>query len=101
MTNRIKRSIKGQRPIENNLIRLNKYISNSGLCSRREADKLIEAGVIKVNGKIVTELGTKISLNDKVQYGDQVIGKEKPRYILLNKPKDISPHLMILRNEKQ
>jgi len=70
-----------------NLIRLNKYISNSGVCSRREADKLIEAGAIKVNGKIVTELGTKISPADKVQYGDQSISREKFRYILLNKPK--------------
>jgi 23S rRNA pseudouridine2605 synthase len=68
-------------------IRLNKYISNSGVCSRREADKLIEAGAVKVNGIIVTELGTKVSPTDKVQYGDQTISREKSRYILLNKPK--------------
>jgi 23S rRNA pseudouridine2605 synthase len=68
-------------------IRLNKYISNSGVCSRREADKLIEAGAVKVNGKVVTELGTKISPTDKVQYGDQTISREKHRYLLLNKPK--------------
>ncbi len=69
------------------LIRLNKYISNSGVCSRREADKLIQAGAVQVNGKIVTELGTKIAPTDKVMYGDQTISREKPRYILLNKPK--------------
>jgi len=69
------------------LIRLNKYISNSGICSRRDADKLIEAGAISVNGKVVTELGTKIGPTDKVQYGDQTINREIPRYILLNKPK--------------
>jgi len=69
------------------LIRLNKYIANSGVCSRREADKLIVAGAVKVNGKVVTELGTKVSPGDKVQYGDQSIRQEKPRYILLNKPK--------------
>jgi len=68
-------------------IRLNKYISNAGICSRREADKLIEAGAIRVNGKVVTELGTKISPQDKVQYGDQSLSREKHRYVLLNKPK--------------
>jgi 23S rRNA pseudouridine2605 synthase len=72
---------------ESDLIRLNKYISNSGVCSRREADKLIEAGAVKVNGKVETELGTKISSADKVMYGDQTISREKPKYILLNKPK--------------
>jgi len=72
---------------ETDLIRLNKYISNSGVCSRREADKLIEAGAVSVNGKIVTELGTKVGPNDKIKYGDQTISREKPRYILLNKPK--------------
>lgn len=68
-------------------MRLNKYISNAGICSRREADKLIEAGAIRVNGKVVTELGTKISPNDKVQYGDQLLSRERHRYVLLNKPK--------------
>lgn len=69
------------------LIRLNKYISNAGICSRREADKLIIAGVVRVNGKVVTELGMKVSPSDKVQYEEQTINKEKSRYILLNKPK--------------
>ncbi|MBI9039494.1 MAG: rRNA pseudouridine synthase [Bacteroidales bacterium] len=72
---------------KDNLFRLNKFIANSGICSRREADKLIEAGVIKVNGKIITELGTKVSRDDVVKYGDTVIVPEKLNYILLNKPK--------------
>jgi 23S rRNA pseudouridine2605 synthase len=72
---------------DDDLIRLNRYIANSGVCSRREADRLIEAGAVQVNGKIVTELGTKISSTDKVMYGDQTISREKPRYLLLNKPK--------------
>ncbi len=69
------------------LIRLNKFISNSGVCSRREADRLIEAGAVTVNGKIVTELGTKVSPNDKVSYDGQPIRREKMQYVLLNKPK--------------
>ena len=69
------------------LIRLNKYIANSGVCSRREADELIQAGAVSVNGKIVTELGTKVSLSDKVRYDNQTIKNEKHVYVLLNKPK--------------
>lgn len=69
-------------------IRLNKYIANSGICSRREADKLIESGVIKVNGKTVMEMGLKIKPSDTVQYKGKVIKKEKFIYVLLNKPKD-------------
>jgi len=69
------------------LVRLNKYIANSGICSRREADELIKAGVVMVNGKIVTELGTKVSRSDKVQYDNQVIRNERLVYVLLNKPK--------------
>ncbi len=72
---------------EETTIRLNKFISNSGVCSRREADILITTGSVKVNGKVVTELGTKISPLDKVQCGDRVLRMEKPVYILLNKPK--------------
>jgi 23S rRNA pseudouridine2605 synthase len=82
-----RRSSRSMAEAEGDTIRLNKYISNSGVCSRREADRLIEAGAVKVNGKVVTELGTKISPDDKVQYGDQTISREKHRYILLNKPK--------------
>lgn len=70
------------------MIRLNKFIANTGLCSRREADELIETGVIKVNGKIVTQLGTKIGPTDTVHYGDQLLRRENLVYILLNKPKD-------------
>lgn len=69
-------------------IRLNKYIANTGLCSRREADEMIEAGAFKVNGVIVTQLGTKIGPEDKVHYGDQLLRREKMVYVLLNKPKD-------------
>lgn len=69
-------------------IRLNRYISNSGVCSRREADKLIESGEIKINGKVVTDLGTKVLKNDKVIYQDRVLDAEKKVYVLLNKPKD-------------
>jgi 23S rRNA pseudouridine2605 synthase len=69
------------------MIRLNKYISNSGMCSRREADRMIEAGIVSVNGKIVTELGIKVRPTDKIKYGDDVINREKPQYLLLNKPK--------------
>jgi 23S rRNA pseudouridine2605 synthase len=69
-------------------IRLNRFISNTGLCSRREADDLITAGVIKINGKIVAELGTKVMPGDVVHYGDQLLRSERKAYILLNKPKD-------------
>lgn len=82
-----RRSARSMREADESTIRLNKYISNSGVCSRREADRLIEAGAVKVNGKVVTELGTKVLPTDKVQYGDQTISREKHKYILLNKPK--------------
>lgn len=68
-------------------IRLNKYIANSGICSRREADQLIASGAISINGVIVTELGTKVNPGDTVQYGGETLVNEKKRYILLNKPK--------------
>jgi 23S rRNA pseudouridine2605 synthase len=73
---------------DDGLERLNKVISNAGICSRREADKLIESGVITVNSKIVTELGFKIKPTDIIHYGGQLLSKEKMVYILLNKPKD-------------
>ncbi len=69
-------------------IRLNKFMANAGLCSRREADELIQKGVIKVNGEPVTELGVKITPKDIVEYNDKVVSAEKKCYILLNKPKD-------------
>ena len=70
------------------LIRLNKFLANAGLCSRREADELIQKGEVKVNGVPVTELGTKITRNDVVEYNDKVVTLESKCYILLNKPKD-------------
>ncbi|MEK6614571.1 MAG: pseudouridine synthase [Bacteroidota bacterium] len=74
-------------PASTGLIRLNKYLSNAGICSRREADTFIEAGAVKVNGKIITQLGFKVSPGDKVQFGENTVHKEKSVYILLNKPK--------------
>lgn len=82
-----KRKTERQSP-ESNLIRLNRFIANAGICSRREADELIKAGVISVNGKIVTDLGVKVSPEDKVFYDNQRIRPEKKYYVLLNKPKD-------------
>lgn len=72
---------------ESSLIRLNKYIANAGVCSRREADNLITSGAVMINGVVVSEVGTKVSPSDKVQIGDQTLRSEKPRYVLLNKPK--------------
>jgi 23S rRNA pseudouridine2605 synthase len=74
-------------PSPDGSIRLNKFLSNSGICSRREADELISAGAVTVNGVVVTELGTKILPTDKVQYGDEKVRREKLVYLLLNKPK--------------
>lgn len=68
-------------------IRLNKFIANSGICSRREADTLIESGAVSVNGKVVTELGVKVTREDKVQFGGETLNIEKKVYLLLNKPK--------------
>ena len=76
-----------QKPAPDGLLRLNRYLAQSGVCSRREADDLIKAGVVSVNGKIVTELGTKVFPSDKVHYGGQRLSMEKKRYVLLNKPK--------------
>lgn len=70
------------------LIRINRFIANAGICSRREADTLISEGVVEVNGKIITELGTKVSLKDIVKVNGKQIEGEKKRYLLLNKPKD-------------
>ena len=72
----------------NEQIRLNKYMSNAGICSRREADEFIQQGLVKVNGEVVTELGTKITHSDVVEYDGKVVALESKCYILLNKPKD-------------
>lgn len=68
-------------------IRLNKYLSNAGICSRREADLLIQTGVVSINGEIITEMGYKIKPGDVVQYDGETINAETKRYVLLNKPK--------------
>ena len=73
---------------EANVIRLNKYLSKAGLCSRREADALIAAGDVSVNGEIIKELGVKVKLTDQISFKDKVLTLEKLRYVLLNKPKD-------------
>ncbi len=73
---------------EEGQIRLNKYIANSGICSRREADSLISSGKIQVNGKVVNVLGFKVSENDIVSYKGKILQNEKLVYVLLNKPKD-------------
>ena len=72
----------------NEPIRLNKFLANAGICSRREADEFITAGVISVNGEVVTELGTKIKRTDEVKFHDQPVSIERKVYVLLNKPKD-------------
>ncbi|MCZ2473459.1 pseudouridine synthase [Aquirufa ecclesiirivi] len=73
---------------KNDSIRLNRYIANAGICSRRDADKLIEAGEIKVNNKVITEMGYQVQPTDIVKYGNRKLNREKPVYVLLNKPKD-------------
>lgn len=71
-------------------IRLNKYIANSGICSRREADVYITSGNVKVNGEVVMELGYKVKLTDKVVFDGALLSPEKKEYVLLNKPKNFS-----------
>ena len=69
-------------------IRLNKFLANAGICSRREADEFITAGVVSVNGVVVTELGTKVKRTDEIKFHDQPVNIEREVYVLLNKPKD-------------
>ncbi|HBG40349.1 MAG TPA: pseudouridine synthase [Porphyromonadaceae bacterium] len=95
--NQKKKKIKKKKPFKqvkykenadpNAPIRLNKYLANAGVCSRREADEFIQAGVVKVNGEVITELGTKITRADEVMFHDQPIRLESKVYVLLNKPK--------------
>lgn len=75
-------------PDPNEQIRLNKFMANAGICSRREADEYIQKGLVRVNGNVVTELGTKITHSDVVEYDEKVVALERKCYILLNKPKD-------------
>lgn len=82
-----RRLSKIDKDIHKDTIRLNKFIANSGICSRREADELITQGLVEVNGKVVTEMGYQVQKVDKVVFDGQNITPEKPVYILLNKPK--------------
>lgn len=79
-----------KKPSNPDEIRLNRYISNSGVCSRRDADIYIQSGNVKVNGEVVTEMGYKVKLTDVVQFDGVNITPEKKEYILLNKPKNFS-----------
>ncbi|WP_046743008.1 pseudouridine synthase [Kordia zhangzhouensis] len=105
-----KKSVDGKRPVYKKKsttkpksssnpdeVRLNKYISNSGVCSRREADMHISIGSVTVNGKVVTEMGYKVKITDEVRFDGRVINPEKPTYILLNKPKGF---LVTTKDEK-
>lgn len=81
-----------EKPVPNKIgvddkIRLNRFLANAGVCSRREADKYIESGCVKVNGKVATEMGTKVSLFDDVRFNGQQLNAQKKVYLLLNKPK--------------
>lgn len=76
-----------EKDVHKDTIRLNKYIANSGICSRREADELITQGLVEVNGVVVTEMGYQVQKTDKVVFDGQSITPEKPVYVLLNKPK--------------
>ena len=76
-------------PAVSDLVRLNKFIANSGLCSRRQADEYIKDGHVKVNDKVVTELGLKVKISDKVTFKDKPVYAEKKVYIVMNKQKDV------------
>ena len=77
-----------EREIDDGMIRLNRFISNAGICSRREADDLISSGVVQVNGKVITEMGFRVKPTDIIKYGGQTLRKERMVYLILNKPKD-------------
>ena len=79
-----------KKKIDDGKVRLNKFISNTGICSRRDADKFIEAGVVTVNGIGITEMGYRVSSTDTVKFNDQRLKSEPSRYVLLNKPKNYS-----------
>jgi 23S rRNA pseudouridine2605 synthase len=81
-------SAKTERSGRGQEIRLNRYIANAGICSRREADQFIQAGLVSVNGKVVDRLGTKVNPGDKVSFNGKSLRDEKKVYILMNKPKD-------------
>ncbi len=81
-------------------IRLNRFIASSGVCSRRDADDFIKAGQVKVNGQVVTELGTKVLPTDKVVFKGRPLRLEKLQYVLLNKPKDFITTVEDTHNRK-
>ena len=82
------------------MIRLNKFIADAGVCSRREADQLIIDGKIKVNDKVVTRLGVKVKENDKVTYNSKLLKSERFRYIILNKPRNFITTVKDTHNRK-
>lgn len=85
---KVARNLERERQNDPDSIRLNRYIANAGICSRREADELIGKGDVQVNGKVVTEMGYRVKPGDVVKYGNKVLNPEKMVYVLLNKPKD-------------
>ncbi|MDX1363266.1 pseudouridine synthase [Arenibacter latericius] len=84
----IKKKDEPKAPSDPNVMRLNRYVANSGVCSRRDADIFIKAGSVTVNGKPVTEMGFKVKLTDEVKFDGRLLNPEKREYVLLNKPKD-------------
>jgi len=83
----VKKQAPAPKPVKKDGLRLNKYISNSGVCSRRDADIYISAGNVTVNGTTVTEMGYRVQLTDEVKFDGRRLNPEKPEYVLLNKPK--------------
>lgn len=81
-------------------VRLNKFLSNAGICSRREADVLIGSGVVEVNGEVITELGYKVKPTDQVKYGGESIRSVKKQYVVLNKPKNVVAKLFDKKGRK-
>tara|TARA_R110002051_G_scaffold298457_4_gene365307 strand:- start:12418 stop:13260 length:843 start_codon:yes stop_codon:yes gene_type:complete len=84
----VKKNEAPRKPSDPNILRLNRYVANSGVCSRREADVFIAAGSVTVNGKPITEMGYKVQLTDEVKFDGRLLNPIKKEYILLNKPKD-------------
>jgi 23S rRNA pseudouridine2605 synthase len=93
----IKKKPQAKQPSDPNLMRLNKYVANAGVCSRRDADTYIAAGNVTVNGKPITEMGFKVKLTDEVRFDGRLLNPEKKEYILLNKPKNF---ITTTRDEK-
>lgn len=93
----IKKNSSQRQPTNPDLIRLNKYVANSGVCTRREADVYIASGNVTVNGKPITEMGHKVRLSDEVRFDGRLLNPVKKEYVLLNKPKDFT---VTTRNEK-